>query len=386
MQAFRRQRLAAAMAEQGLQTLVASTPENVFYATGHWSVANSILRSAVALAVLDGSGAVAALVLACGDVANFVSAGYDPERIFTYGRFFYEGDNAAIEARNAAAAAGPAEALAAALQARGRARGRNGVAAGQLPLAVWQALPGLLPAATVTPAQAVFRQARLVKAADEIARLERAAEIAEDALLAALATAAPGVSERELGRRYEAEVVARGGAPFFTVVTFGERAALADTPTTDRALRSGDVLRFDLGCIFAGYRSDIARTALCGACDPRYETYYAAMLAGVDAALAAVRPGVAAGEIFAIAMAATRAAGVPHYRRQHVGHAIGLEVYDALSVAPGVATPLQADMVLCLETPYYELGWGGVQIEDLLRVTDQGAALLNKSRRDLIRI
>ena len=386
MQAFRRQRLAAAMAEQGLQTLVASTPENVFYATGHWSVANSILRSAVALAVLDGSGAVAALVLACGDVANFVSAGYDPERIFTYGRFFYEGDNAAIEARNAAAAAGPAEALAAALQARGRARGRNGVAAGQLPLAVWQALPGLLPAATVTPAQAVFRQARLVKAADEIARLERAAEIAEDALLAALATAAPGVSERELGRRYEAEVVARGGAPFFTVVTFGERAALADTPTTDRSLRSGDVLRFDLGCIFAGYRSDIARTALCGACDPRYETYYAAMLAGVDAALAAVRPGVAAGEIFAIAMAATRAAGVPHYRRQHVGHAIGLEVYDALSVAPGVATPLQADMVLCLETPYYELGWGGVQIEDLLRVTDQGAALLNKSRRDLIRI
>ena len=386
MQAFRRQRLAAAMAEQGLQTLVASTPENVFYATGHWSVANSILRSAVALAVLDGSGAVSALVLACGDVANFVSAGYDPERIFTYGRFFYEGDNAAIEARNAAAAAGPAEALAAALQALGRDRGRIGVDEGQLPLAVWQALPGLLPAATVTPAQAVFRQARLVKAADEIARLERAAEIAEDALLAALATAAPGVSERELGRRYEAEVVARGGAPFFTVVTFGERAALADTPTTDRALRSGDVLRFDLGCIFAGYRSDIARTALCGACDPRYETYYAAMLAGVDAALAAVRPGVAAGEIFAIAMAATRAAGVPHYRRQHVGHAIGLEVYDALSVAPGVATPLQADMVLCLETPYYELGWGGVQIEDLLRVTDQGAALLNKSRRDLIRI
>ena len=62
MQAFRRQRLAAAMAEQGLQTLVASTPENVFYATGHWSVANSILRSAVALAVLAGRGAVAARI------------------------------------------------------------------------------------------------------------------------------------------------------------------------------------------------------------------------------------------------------------------------------------------------------------------------------------
>jgi len=388
MQAFRQKRLVAAMAEQGVDTLVASTPENLFYATGHWSVANSILRSAVALALLDRSGGVIGLVLSCGDVANFVDAGFDPTRIWTYGRFFFEGGAAAaaIQKATAAAAPGPAEALAAALKKLGCDRGRVAIDEGQLPLALWQALPTLAPRAEIVAGQALFRTARLVKAPDEIAKLERAAEIAEEALLAALGTAAPGITEQELASGFEKEVTVRGGAPFFTVVTFGERAALADTPPTARALRPGDVLRFDLGCIFAGYRSDIARTALCGECDPRYEKYYAAMLAGVNAGIAAVKPGMLAQDIFEITVGTAQARGVPHYRRQHVGHAIGLEVYDALSLAPGVKTALEADMVLCLETPYYELGWGGVQIEDLVRVTPKGAVLLNKSTRELLRI
>jgi Xaa-Pro dipeptidase len=78
--------------------------------------------------------------------------------------------------------------------------------------------------------------------------------------------------------------------------------------------------------------------------------------------------------------------GVPHYRRQHVGHAIGLEVYDEFGIAPGVTIPLETDMVLCVETPYYEIGWGGVQIEDLVRVTPAGPVRLNKTARDLVRI
>lgn len=388
MHAFHRRRLEAAMAAAGVDTLVASTPENLYYTTGHWSVASSILRSAAALAVCDTAGEVDALILACGDVGNFVAAGFDPERIYAYGRFYFEGgaEARAIQAVTALAEPGPAEALARALQALGRDRGRIGVDEGQVPLATWTSLPALLPGAAISPANAVFRSARLVKSTDEIALLERAAEIAEQALLNALRDARPGITERELARSYETEVAALGGSPFFTVVTFGERAALADTPPTDRALRSGDVMRFDLGAIYRGYRSDIARTAICGDADPRYAAYYEAMLAGVDAAIAAVRPGVLAEQLFDIAVDTVRRRGVPHYRRQHVGHAIGLEVYDALSLAPGSRTPLEADMVLCLETPYYEIGWGGVQVEDLVRVTPQGAVLLNKSTRHLLRV
>lgn len=388
MQQFHRERLRRVMAQSGLRALVASTPENLYYATDHWSIANSILRSAVALAVVDEEGSLRGLVLSCGDVANFVAAGYAPEQMWTYGRFFYEGDAAAaaIQAATNRAESGPAEALAQALISMGLDRGRIAVDEGQIPLAAWEAIPRLLPSAEIIAGGSLFRTARLVKGPGEIPCLERAAEIAEDAFMAALKTAGPGMTERELGQRYEGEVVARGGSPFFTVVTFGERAALADTTLTDRALRSGDVIRVDLGAIYKGYRSDIARTAICGDADPRYAAYYRAMLAGLNDGIKAIRPGMTGEQIFEITVQSVRANGVPHYRRQHVGHAIGLEVYDALALAPGVTTPLEQDMVLCVETPYYEIGWGGVQIEDMLQVTSDGARLLNKSSRELLRV
>ncbi|HEX7123417.1 MAG TPA: M24 family metallopeptidase, partial [Gemmatimonadaceae bacterium] len=135
---------------------------------------------------------------------------------------------------------------------------------------------------------------------------------------------------------------------------------------------------------YQGYRSDIARTAVLGRPSAKLAAYYQAMLEGEEAMLAAIRPGIPAEDLFRIAVATVQEAGVPHYRRQHVGHAIGLEVYDALSLAPGVQTPLEAGMTLAVETPYYELGWGGVQVEDLVCVTDDGVRLLNRSSRDLI--
>jgi Xaa-Pro aminopeptidase len=80
---------------------------------------------------------------------------------------------------------------------------------------------------------------------------------------------------------------------------------------------------------------------------------------------------------------ATRAAGIPHYQRHHVGHGIGLEPYDPPTIAPGSDTALEPGMVFCVETPYYEHGWGGVQVEDAVEVTAAGARLLTRSSREL---
>ena len=77
------------------------------------------------------------------------------------------------------------------------------------------------------------------------------------------------------------------------------------------------------------------------------------------AAIKAARPGVRACELFRIAVETTRKAGIPDYRRHHVGHCLGLEVYDDPSVTPDNQTVLEENMVLNIETPYYELGWGG---------------------------
>jgi Xaa-Pro aminopeptidase len=79
----------------------------------------------------------------------------------------------------------------------------------------------------------------------------------------------------------------------------------------------------------------------------------------------------------------TRENGLPHYQRHHVGHGIGLEPYDPPTINAATTTALEAGMVFCVETPYYEHGWGGVQVEDAVEVTPTGVRMLTRSSQDL---
>jgi len=101
------------------------------------------------------------------------------------------------------------------------------------------------------------------------------------------------------------------------------------------------------------------------------------------AQLAAMKPGVPVSQIFETAMRVTRANGMPHYERNHVGHGIGLEPYDPPTLNAVTETALEPGMVFCVETPYYEHGWGGVQVEDAVEVTATGARLLTRSGQEL---
>jgi Xaa-Pro aminopeptidase len=143
------------------------------------------------------------------------------------------------------------------------------------------------------------------------------------------------------------------------------------------------MVRFDLGCVLDGYRSDISRTAVLGPPDAKLARYYAAVLAGERAAIAAMKPGVPASHIFDVAVRVTRESGLGHYERHHVGHGIGLEVYDPPTINAAASVPLEAGMVFCVETPYYEHGWGGVQVEDTVVITETGARMLTRSSQDL---
>src|SRR5207245_4566913 len=127
------------------------------------------------------------------------------------------------------------------------ARTRRGSAESALFPAAWHTLEERLPGPSLRPAYQLFRRARMVKSPEEVARLERAALIAEDGIAAVLGMLKPGVTEREAAHVYEQEVLRRGASPFFTVITIGERAALADVYPSERALRPGDLVRFDLG-------------------------------------------------------------------------------------------------------------------------------------------
>ena len=113
--------------------------------------------------------------------------------------------------------------------------------------------------------------------------------------------------------------------------------------------------------------------------------YYDALLAGQDRALGMVGPGATGDEIFNATVQEVRRRGIPHYNRQHVGHGMGLALggYDGPRLAPGDHAPLEPGMVLAVEAPYYELGLGGLQVEDTVLVTEDGCRRWTAMSRNL---
>jgi Xaa-Pro aminopeptidase len=387
MDAHRRQRLTSVLESQGLDALVATTTENVYYVSGLRSISHALFRGLELYAVFTRRGT--ALVIPFIDTTGVASDRIEVDHVACYGKFFFEyADDPGeigrkIREWTRAPAASPSDALAGALGDLGVLGHRVGLDEGGLFAPTWKRVEERLAATTLVPAYQMFRQARMVKGSDEVAALEKAALIAEDGIAAVLAMLAPGVTERQAAQVYEQEVLRKGAEPFFTVVTIGERAALADVYPTDRALRPRDLVRFDLGCLVGPYRSDISRTAVLGKPTDKQARYYTAILAGERAAIAAMKPGVPVSQLFDIAVRVTRENGMAHYQRHHVGHGIGLEPYDPPTINAATSTALEPGMVFCVETPYYEHGWGGVQVEDAVEVTAGGVRMLTRSSQDL---
>jgi Xaa-Pro aminopeptidase len=248
---------------------------------------------------------------------------------------------------------------------------------------------GLLLADALAPRRLVASaglpvRARRHKDERELEALRGVNRIAEDAVLAAVATFRAGVTERELLARVRGEMVARGARPLLGSVGIGERGALVDTTPSDRALRPGEPVRFDVGCERDGYHADISRTAVLGAPPAWVQETYGALLAGERAAIAAARPGAVPADLFAIAVEATREAGLGDYDRTHCGHGIGLRIYEPPLVAPGHTEPLETGMTLCLETPLYMPGVAGLQVEDAIVITDDGCERLGVAAQGLV--
>ncbi|GID30695.1 M24 family metallopeptidase [Paractinoplanes brasiliensis] len=350
-------RLRKGLAGAPFDAIVLTEPESVLYATGYRSMPGQVFRSHRMAAVVTGDDLW--LVCTAADAPAAAAAGIPADRLVPFGRFYVEGPDEELT-RMADRHTDLESALRAAL--------------GQLP-------PGMR--VVREPETDVAAEARMIKLPAEVALLRRAARLCEDAVGKALGAARPGITERELAAVVAATMAEGGADPRFVVASVGERSALADVVPGDRAWQPGEIARFDVGCVIDGYWSDIGRTAVLGEPDERQRRVYAAVHAGEQAQLDAARPGITAEEMFRLGLEAT-AARVPRYRRQHCGHGIGLSIYEPPILAPGGTTPLRAGMTFCFETPYYELGWGGMMIEDTVVITEDGYEMLCSGERELL--
>lgn len=379
----RRHRLRTELEGAPFDTVLALSAANFDYATGYRSVSSTVHGiSPLAALVSDDELLVVGPV---SDSAPGFDAGLTEGDFLAYGRFFFEseaGDATATQLveQHADYAAG----IAAAVIRLGRTSARVGLDERACPEPLRRQLAELLPHVDFIDASDWFAAIRAIKLPGEIDLIERSARIVEQAIISGIAAAGVGVTEAEIARVVAGAMVAEGTEPRFVVVTSGPRSALADAYATQRVLQPGDLLRFDVGGMYEGYWSDLGRTAIIGEPSARQQAYYDAMLAGEEAQFALAAPGVLAEDLFTRAIDVVERTGGPvPYRRQHCGHGIGLEVYEAPIIRPDSATPLQPGMTFCFETPYYELGWGGMMVEDTLVVTETGIRLLSDRNREL---
>jgi Xaa-Pro aminopeptidase len=386
------ERLQAQLARRGLDGYAATTFQGVYYTSGIRSATLKIFpRDAQVYAVVRADDVTRPVIVAGRGDMDTVAAGGERFRGIGYGKFFrsVDGDSRLTDVerrlvhwgieKDPVASAG--DALAEALSTLDLAAGRIGFE--ELIPTVQDTVRKALPAVELVAAPEVLKEARLVKSPREQELLGRAATITEDAIGAAVALAREGVTEKEMLVAFQRHLVEQGMDPLLAFIRFGRNGGVSQVAPSDTALRRGDLIWFDVCAEFEGYKSDIARTFALGDPGTRAREYYKALKEAEDVMIDSARPGRRASEIFDACVKAARDAGIPNYRRHHVGHAIGIDVYETPLLAPGQETVLEQDMVLNVEAPYYEVGFGALHVEDPIVVGANGGKLLTQGSRDI---
>ncbi len=238
------------------------------------------------------------------------------------------------------------------------------------------------------PVSGMVERLRRVKDADEINRL-RVAVLTGSALLdTAVAAVRPGVAEAEVAAEleYAARHAGAEGMSFETIVASGKRSALPHGRASEAQIPAKGFVVLDYGVILGGYCSDMTRTVHVGrpAAFARrmYQAVLDAQLAGIDA----VQPGVTVDRVDRAARSVLTKAGFGKYFTHSTGHGVGLEIHEVPRVGRGGNDVLEPGMVITIEPGVYVAGRGGVRIEDMVLVTDEGCEILTPSPKELITI
>ncbi|USS40043.1 Xaa-Pro peptidase family protein [Thermococcus aggregans] len=379
------------MEKYDLDVLVSTTPENVLYLSNYQSVSHKLLKEVQIYAVFP-RDLEPVLIIPMSDLDLYADNPSWIKDVRTYGTFYIEeGESTELSKSElrlaklqkiAKPGLDPFTVLTNVLSEKGLDKSNIGLDEMGIDYVTQSKLKAMLPEANFKPAYNILREIRMIKTKEEIELLRKSAEISQKAVERMLESVKEGVTERELAQELEEVIVRNGAKPFLTVLGCGTRSAFPNALPSDYKVKKGDIIRFDGGCEYKGYYSDIAKIAVLERANEKVKKYFKAIALGVEEAANAIEPGVKASEIFQIAMEAVKKAGIPHYRRHHVGHGIGAECYDPPILRPSNQTVLEPDMVINIETPYYEFGLGGLQVEITIRVTQDGYELLTPQTFD----
>ncbi len=245
-----------------------------------------------------------------------------------------------------------------------------------------------LPDCTFQSTDKVIDEIASVKDPKEIDAIRRAIAISEQAFTEVLELITMGMTERDLAAELTYRQVKLGADKdaFDIIVASGPRGALPHGTASDKKINAGELIVFDWGCRVTGYPSDITRMVVLGKATDRMKEIYRIVFDAQQLALDAVNTGVTVAELDRIARDHITAAGYGEEFGHPLGHGLGLDVHSYPRISQHHNYRLLANTVITIEPGIYIPGWGGVRIEDDVRVTDHGADILTSLSRELVEI
>lgn len=219
----------------------------------------------------------------------------------------------------------------------------------------------------------LFVQVRRTRSPREIEEHRRYTRAAERAIHVAFSLAS-GATERQVHARMQDAMLslADGTIPFLTLASGPERTMLVHALPEDRIIRSSDLLRVDVVGFFGGMYTDMARTAVVGEASAEQHAIYRRVRTVQREVIAGLWPGLSAGEVYDGFTKSARRHGLG-FTYRYVGHSTGYQVVEDPVLTTGNTERLQAGMVLCVEVMDLVKGVGGVHVEDMLLLTEDGA-------------
>ena len=236
----------------------------------------------------------------------------------------------------------------------------------------------------VVPTTALVEILRRSKDADELLRIELAAEIADTALEMMRPQLLEGPTELEFARELDMTMRRLGATrpSFETIVASGPNGARPHARPSSRRICSGDLVVLDFGAVVDGYCSDMTRTVAVGEVSPTARRMLEVVTRAQAEGVAAVRPGIAAREVDAVCRSVIDDAGWADAFSHGTGHGVGLDIHEA----PGVGSTSDATLVIgdvvTVEPGVYLPEHGGVRVEDTVVVTAEGCRPLTHSTKD----
>lgn len=276
------------------------------------------------------------------------------------------------------------------VQRRKRARTRTiGLESEHFTLADKKRLAQFRPAGLrLKDAPPMVERFRMVKDEEEIGLIRSAVALGAKIYDRGLEVLRPGTKEVEVAA--EVELAARrGGAEgmsFDTIIASGARSALPHGRASVHAVAAGGFVVCDFGVILSGYCSDQTRTVWVGTVSDDARKAYEAVREAQQAAIDAVRSGIAVGDVDAAARKVLRKAGLGRYFTHSTGHGVGLEIHESPRVADGQKEILQPGMVITIEPGVYFPGKWGVRIEDMVVVTAGGGEVLTPTSKAFLAV